>query len=136
MLVFLSESQSKQWLSWCDEEKIKLRAPPAIVQLSINDELAFAAGISSSLNTPLSTTEKMLEKRRLLRDSVRKEMGLTQNDMLVMSLSSINPGKGQLFLLESVQRLIDPKPLLKLRTSVDMNEGSTLAVKHHLRALL
>ncbi|KAG8643570.1 uncharacterized protein LOC110604242 [Manihot esculenta] len=137
MLVFLSEFQTKQWLSWCDEENIKLRSPPAIVQLSINDELAFVAGIPCSLNTPSSSPEKMLEKRRLLRDSVRKEMGLTDNDVLVMSLSSINPGKGQLLLLESVQLLIEQEPLRKTRTSVRMTgERSTLAAKHHLRALL
>lgn len=137
MLVFLSEFQTKQWLSWCDEENIKLRSPPAIVQLSINDELAFVAGILCSLNTPSSSPEKMLEKRRLLRDSVRKEMGLTDNDVLVMSLSSINPGKGQLLLLESVQLLIEQEPLRKTRTSVRMTgERSTLAAKHHLRALL
>ncbi|KDP37187.1 hypothetical protein JCGZ_06243 [Jatropha curcas] len=136
MLVFLSESQSKQWLSWCNEENIKLRSPPAIVQLSINDELAFAAGIACSLNTPSTTTQKMLEKRQLLRDTVRKEMGLTDNDVLVMSLSSINPGKGQLLLLESAQLLIEPNPLQKVTTSMDIDEGSTLAAKHHLRALL
>ncbi|XP_034917004.2 uncharacterized protein [Populus alba] len=63
-----------------------------------------------SLNTPTSSSEKMLEKRQLLRKSVRKEMGLTDNDMLVMSLSSIN--------------------------AVDKGNQSTLAAKHHLRALL
>jgi hypothetical protein len=91
MLVFLSESQMKQWQTWCEEENIRLRSPPAVVQLSVNDELAFVAGIACSLNTPTSSSEKMLEKRQLLRESVRKEMGLTDNDMLVMSLSSI-PG--------------------------------------------
>ncbi|KAJ9179124.1 hypothetical protein P3X46_010947 [Hevea brasiliensis] len=137
MLVFLSESQTKQWLSWCEEEKVKLRSPPAIVQLSINDELAFVAGIPCSLNTPSSSPEKMLEKGRLLRDSVRKEMGLTDNDVLVMSLSSINAGKGQLLLLESAQLLIEKEPLQKIRTAVVMDgDRSTLAAKHHIRALL
>ncbi|EEF34183.1 glycosyltransferase, putative [Ricinus communis] len=137
MLVFLSESQTEQWLSWCDEEKIKLRAPPAIVPLSINDELAFVAGIACSLNTPSSSPEKMLEKRRLLADSVRKEMGLTDDDVLLVSLSSINPGKGQLLILESAKLLIEPEPLQKLRSSVGIGEEqSRIAVKHHLRALL
>lgn len=102
MLVFLSESQSKQWLTWCEEEHIKLRSQPVIVPLSVNDELAFVAGIPSSLNTPTLSPEKMREKRQILRESVRTELGLTDADMLVMSLSSINPGKGQLLLLESV----------------------------------
>ncbi|KAK9102147.1 hypothetical protein Sjap_019401 [Stephania japonica] len=107
LLVFLSESQSEQWLAWCKEEGIELKSPPEVVPLSVNDELAFAAGISSSINTPTITVEKMLERKRLLRDAVRKEMGLTDNDMLVVSLSSINPGKGQMLLLESARLLVD-----------------------------
>lgn len=134
MLVFLSESQTKQWLAWCEEENIKLRSPPTVVQLSINDELAFVAGIACSLNTPSSSPEKMLEKRQLLRDTVRKEMGLTDNDMLVMSISSINQGKGQHLLLESANLMIEQEPLLKIRTSADIGKGqSNLAAKHHLR---
>ncbi|XP_011002702.1 PREDICTED: uncharacterized protein LOC105109641 isoform X2 [Populus euphratica] len=136
MLVFLSESQMKQWQTWCEEENIRLRSPPAVVQLSVNDELAFVAGIACSLNTPASSSEKMLEKRQLLRESVRKEMGLTDNDMLVMSLSSINAGKGQLLLLESANRVIEPDPSPKITNSVDKGNQSTLAAKHHLRALL
>ncbi|KAF9617252.1 hypothetical protein IFM89_035196 [Coptis chinensis] len=107
MLMFLSESQSKQWLAWCQEEGIKLYRPPALVPLSVNDELAFVAGIPCSLNTPSYSTEKMLEKRQLLRDAVRKEMGLTDKDLLVMSLSSINPGKGQLLLLEATRLMVE-----------------------------
>lgn len=136
MLVFLSESQMKQWQTWCEEENIRLRSPPAVVQLSVNDELAFVAGIACSLNTPTSSSEKMLEKRQLLRKSVRKEMGLTDNDMLVMSLSSINAGKGQLLLLESANLVIEPDPSPKITNSVDKGNQSTLAAKHHLRALL
>jgi len=102
LLIFLSEVQSKQWLTWCEEDHIKLRSQPVIVPLSVNDELAFVAGVSSSLNTPTLTQEIMKEKRQKLRESVRTEFGLTDKDMLVMSLSSINPGKGQLLLLESV----------------------------------
>ncbi|BAT91578.1 hypothetical protein LR48_Vigan05g215300 [Vigna angularis] len=140
MLVFLSESQSKQWQKWCEEERIKLRSYPEIVPLSVNDELAFVAGIPSTLNTPSFSTEKMVEKRQLLRESVRKEIGLTDNDMLVISLSSINPGKGQLLLLESVSSVLeqgllqDDKKMKKLST---MKEGiSTLARKHRNRKLL
>lgn len=102
-LIFLSESQSKQWLDWCEEEKIHLKEEPALVPLSVNDELAFAAGISCSLNTPSFTTENMLEKRQSLRKTVREEMGLNDDDMLAVSLSSINPGKGQLLLMESAR---------------------------------
>ncbi|KAG9138651.1 hypothetical protein Leryth_025839 [Lithospermum erythrorhizon] len=102
-LIFLSELQSKQWLGWCEEENIKLKSGLALVPLSVNDELAFAAGIPCTLNTPSFSTEKMLEKRQLLRESVRKEMGLADDDMLVIALSSINPGKGQLLLLESAR---------------------------------
>ncbi|KAL6140946.1 hypothetical protein ACLB2K_059238 [Fragaria x ananassa] len=140
MLAFLSESQSKQWLDWCEEEKIKLRSQPAIVPLSINDELAFVAGIGCSLNTPSSSTEKMLEKMKSLRDAVRKEMGLTDNDTLVISLSSINPGKGQLLVLNSVCLVIEEEPQpdnSKIKNSVRKGRvRSALARKHHIRALL
>ncbi|CAA6666282.1 unnamed protein product [Spirodela intermedia] len=101
-LIFLSESQSKQWLTWCEEERIHLRSEPGVVPLSVSDELAFVAGIPSSLNTPSFNVESMEEKRHLLREAVRKEMGLGDSDMLVMTLSSINPAKGQLLLLESI----------------------------------
>ncbi|RWW78185.1 hypothetical protein BHE74_00013603 [Ensete ventricosum] len=101
MLAFLSESQSRRWLTWCEEEHIHLTTQPMIVPLSLNDELAFVAGIPCSLNTPAFSTESMLEKRNILRAAVRKEMGLGDNDMLVMSLSSINPTKGQRLFLES-----------------------------------
>ncbi|KAI3777803.1 hypothetical protein L1987_47606 [Smallanthus sonchifolius] len=109
-LVFLSESQSKQWMAWCEEENIKFKSAPSLVPLSVNDELAFVAGISCSLNTPAFTTEKMLEKRLLLRKSVREEMGIKDSDMLVMALSSINPGKGHSLLLESVNLATNKKP--------------------------
>ncbi|KAL2332399.1 hypothetical protein Fmac_019980 [Flemingia macrophylla] len=140
MLVFLSESQSKQWQKWCEEESIKLRSQPEIVPLSVNDELAFVAGIPSTLNTPSFSTEKMVEKRQLLRVSVRKEIGITDNDMLVISLSSINPGKGQLLLLESAISVLeqgkfqDDKKMIK---ASNVKEGlSTLAKRHRIRKLL
>jgi hypothetical protein len=139
MLIFLSESQSRQWLNWCEEENIKLRSQPALVPLAVNDELAFVAGISCSLNTPSFSTEKMREKKQLLRDSIRKEMGLMDNDMLLLSLSSINPGKGQFFLLESARLMIEQKPLdnnSKIKNPVNIAQNqSNMAKKHHLRAL-
>ncbi|RVW34113.1 hypothetical protein CK203_084382 [Vitis vinifera] len=140
MLIFLSESQSKQWLTWCKEENISLISQPAVVPLSVNDELAFVAGITCSLNTPSFTTEKMQEKRRLLRDSIRKEMGLTDTDMLLLSLSSINPGKGQFFLLESVRSMIEQEPSqddpeLKDLAKIGQDQ-SNFSGKHYSRALL
>ncbi|CBI36173.3 unnamed protein product, partial [Vitis vinifera] len=140
MLIFLSESQSKQWLTWCKEENIRLISQPAVVPLSVNDELAFVAGITCSLNTPSFTTEKMQEKRRLLRDSIRKEMGLTDTDMLLLSLSSINPGKGQFFLLESVRSMIEQEPSQddpELKDLVKIGQDqSNFSGKHYSRALL
>ncbi|XP_072985488.1 uncharacterized protein [Typha latifolia] len=113
ILIFLSDSQSKQWLSWCEEEHIRLSSPPMVVPLSVNDELAFVAGIPCSLNTPDFSVEKMLQKRNLLRNAVRKEMGLSDNDMLLMSLSSINAGKGQYLLLESALSVLEHNVSLK-----------------------
>ncbi|CAH8359655.1 unnamed protein product [Eruca vesicaria subsp. sativa] len=143
LLIFLSEVQSKQWLTWCEEEHVKLRSQPVIVPLSVNDELAFVAGISSSLNTPTLTTEMMKARRQALRESVRKEFGLTDKDMLVMSLSSINPTKGQLLLLESaalaLERANEPEQVAKGHQSKTKNlngvkkEKISLAVRHRLR---
>lgn len=103
MLIFLSEAQSKLWELWCTEENAKLNSLVAVIPLSVNDELVFVAGIASSLNTPIYGTEQMLEKRKLLRNAVREQMGLKDNDVLVLALSSINAGKGQLLLLESAR---------------------------------
>ncbi|KAF6172915.1 hypothetical protein GIB67_035469 [Kingdonia uniflora] len=128
MLIFLSESQSKQWLAWCEEEGIKLRFPTSILPLSVNDELAFVAGIPSSLNTPSFSVEKMLERRQLLREAVREEMGLTDNDMLVMSLSSINPGKGQLLLLESAVSVVLEESITKASAIKENISGGTVGL--------
>lgn len=131
MVAFLSESQSKQWLSWSEEEKIKFYINPMIVPLSVNDELAFVAGIPCSLNTPAASVEKMIEKRELLRSVVRKEMGLSDNDALVMSLSSINPAKGQKLLLEAALLVTennvtikDPKKyeLIEVQKPIKLNQ--------------
>ncbi|KAJ8553369.1 hypothetical protein K7X08_024047 [Anisodus acutangulus] len=127
-LIFLSESQSKRWLAWCEEEHIKLKTQPALVPLSVSDELAFVAGIPCSLSTPLFSPEKMLEKRQLLRNFVRKEMGLTDKDMLVVSLSSINPGKGQFLLLETTRLLTEGAPPL--------NRSAVKSQDYHKRTLL
>lgn len=112
-LAFLSDSQSKRWLSWCEEEKIKLSSQPMLVPLSVNEELAFAAGIPTSLNTPQFSVEKMGEKIKILRNEVREEMGLGEDDVLVMSLSSVNPGKGQRLLLEAAILILEDKVSLR-----------------------
>lgn len=139
ILIFISELQSKQWLAWTDEEKVRLRSQPALVPLSINDEMAFVAGIACTLNTPSFSTEKMMEKRQLLRDSTRKEMGLTDNDMLVMSLSSINSGKGQHLLLESGRLVIEKEAFQEkssIKNPVDMKLRQFKSTKkHRLRAV-
>lgn len=106
-LLFLSELQSQQWSTWSAEEGIKLPSTVEVVPLSVNDELAFVAGLQTALNSPLFSVERMLEKRKSLRDEVRSSMGLDSNDMLVMTLSSINPGKGQLFLLQAALMIVD-----------------------------
>ncbi|GMN37271.1 hypothetical protein TIFTF001_006674 [Ficus carica] len=139
ILIFISELQSKQWLAWTDEEKVRLRSQPALVPLSINDEMAFVAGIACTLNTPSFSTEKMMEKRQLLRDSARKEMGLTDNDMLVMSLSSINSGKGQHLLLESGRLVIEKEAFQEkssIKNPVDIKLRQFKSTKkHRLRAV-
>ncbi|AES89083.1 putative glycosyl transferase, family 1 [Medicago truncatula] len=134
MLIFLSELQSKKWQKWCDEESIKLRLQPAHVPLSVNDKLAFSAGLHSS-----SDAEKIDEKRKLLRASVRRELGLNDNDMLVISLSSINPGKGQLLFLESAKSVLENESFQddnKMQNSSKVEDIYTLARRHHLRKLL
>ncbi|OWM78208.1 hypothetical protein CDL15_Pgr015027 [Punica granatum] len=134
MLIFISELQAEQWLAWCEEENIELTSPPMVVPLSVNEELALAAGIPSSLNTPSITVKKMKKKRQQLRDSVRKEMGLTDNDMLVISLSSINSGKGQLLLLESALLVIENNTS-QLRTLELGQEDDRLSIRRfHSRA--
>ncbi|GAB2250172.1 hypothetical protein Droror1_Dr00013531 [Drosera rotundifolia] len=140
MLIFLSELQLKQWLSWCEEEKIKLNTQTSLIPLSVNDELAFVAGIACSLNTPALNPEKMLEKQKILRHAVRQEMGLSDNDMLVMALSSINAAKGQLLLLESAHLIIEEHTSqsdagTKIVLGTDQDR-SGLARKLRLRGLL
>ncbi|GAB4850163.1 hypothetical protein Ancab_029458 [Ancistrocladus abbreviatus] len=132
MLIFLSELQSKQWLTWCEEENIKLITQTALIPLSVNDELAFVAGIPSSLSTPAFSPETMLRKQQKLRNAVRREMGLTDNDMLVMSLGSINAAKGQLLLLESACLIIEEQPSqndVGIRSSLGIGQGQSILVK-------
>ncbi|KAL5568739.1 hypothetical protein UlMin_025314 [Ulmus minor] len=138
MLAFLSKSQFQTWLNWCEEENIKLWSQPPVIPLSINDELACAAGIACKSSNPSSSTKKMMDKRHSLRESVRTEMGLTDNDVLLLSLSTINREKGQLLLLQSANLMIEKEYLQakSYKDPVDMNlDLSTLVRRHHLRAL-
>ncbi|KAL2932478.1 N-acetyl-alpha-D-glucosaminyl L-malate synthase [Bienertia sinuspersici] len=139
MLAFLSELQSKQWLDWSKEENTTLTTQTALIPLSVNDELAFVAGIPSSLNTPLSNPEKMSQRRQMLRNAVRQEMGLTDNDMLVISLGSINAAKGQLLLVESAYLAIEGEPFQSKVSSNISHETekktSKIARKFHLRGV-
>ncbi|KAG8372520.1 hypothetical protein BUALT_Bualt12G0074700 [Buddleja alternifolia] len=64
------------------------------------------------------TTEKIVKKRMSLRDAVRKEMGLTDDDMLVVTLSTIYPGKGHLLLLEWTRLVIEQGSLIKNKDSI------------------
>ncbi|GAB2293571.1 hypothetical protein Dimus_027780 [Dionaea muscipula] len=140
MLIFLSELQSKQWLTWCDEEKIKLDTQTTLIPLSVNDELAFVAGIACSLNTPAVSPEKMIQKQRILRNAVRQEMGLQDNDMLVMALSSINAAKGQALLLESAHLIVEElasKNDVGIKRVLGTGQGKSISVHRlKLRGLL
>ncbi|KAL8139426.1 hypothetical protein V2J09_005447 [Rumex salicifolius] len=140
MLIFLSELQSKQWLTWCEEEKIKLTTQISLIPLSVNDELAFAAGIPCSLNTPRFNPERMLEKKQILRKAIREQMGLKEDDMLVLALSSINSAKGQLLLVESAHLVIGEESSKK-NSGVNsllstLPDRSILTKKLRLRGLL
>ncbi|KAG5537632.1 hypothetical protein RHGRI_024921 [Rhododendron griersonianum] len=113
VLIFLTEPQSKEWLAWCKEDNIKLDSQEILVApLSVNDELASGAGISSSSDTSSSSgPEVMLDKRKELRKVVREEMGLKDSDVVVMCLGSINTAKGQLFFLETAAQMMVEKEL-------------------------
>jgi hypothetical protein len=74
-----------------------------------------------------------------LRASVRRELGLIDNDMLVISLSSINPGKGQLLFLESANSVVENESFqddYKMQNSSKVEDIYTLSRRHHLRKLL
>jgi hypothetical protein len=82
------------------------------------------------------------EKNRLdLRNKVRKEMGLDSTDFLVVALSSINPGKGQLMLIQAalmVEEGIEDEGLEGLRhvDPISLDEsGSTGCSGNALRKL-
>ncbi|BBM97447.1 hypothetical protein MPTK1_1g05790 [Marchantia polymorpha subsp. ruderalis] len=100
-LLFLSDIQSTLWKEWCRNESLPIAAHTEVVALSVNEQLASVAGLANSSNYQLA------EKRAQLREEVRRGMGLEPNDVLVASLSSINPGKGQLLLLQAALMVVD-----------------------------
>jgi hypothetical protein len=71
-----------------------------------------------------------------LREKIRKELGLNDNDMLVISLSSINPGKGQLLFLESANSVIENESFQEHDKKKQNSSQVTLARRYHIRKLL
>lgn len=99
-LIFLSEAQLKQWTTWSQSEDIALPHKVEIVPLCVNEKLSLRAGLYAR---NISTGSTM----QLLRHLVRAEMGLKPHDVLFTTLSSINPGKGQLKLLQAVAMVVE-----------------------------
>lgn len=99
-LIFLSESQLEQWKAWSQLEGIILPDMTRIVPLCVNQELSLKAGLYERNNTEENNIKR-------LRDLVRAEMGLKPHDVLLTTLSSINPGKGQLKLLQAVAMVVE-----------------------------
>ncbi|KAH7432431.1 hypothetical protein KP509_07G022100 [Ceratopteris richardii] len=99
-LIFLSEVQSKQWLSWARSEGILLPDKMRVIPLCVNAELSIRAGLYAS------TVGRALDTQKL-RDKVREEMGLKPEDVLLSTLGSINPGKGQLKLIQALDIVVE-----------------------------
>ncbi|KAI8544394.1 hypothetical protein RHMOL_Rhmol08G0293300 [Rhododendron molle] len=138
MLIFLIEPQSKEWLAWCAEDNINLDSQEiSVAPLSINDELASVAGISSSLDTFSSSgPEVMLHKRKELRKAVREEMGLRDSDVVVMCLGSINPSKGQILFLESAQMVVEKALSSQANIREVVSEGEQILQEQTLKILI
>lgn len=98
-LVFLSQTQEQLWRQWAKEDGIVLSSTVKVVSLSVSDALAATTGLNDEAGS--DSIAEAQKKRDTLRDCVRKEMGLVPSDYLVISLSSINPGKGQLLMLQA-----------------------------------
>ncbi|MCO5578431.1 hypothetical protein L7F22_032273 [Adiantum nelumboides] len=99
-LIFLSEAQLQQWLLWGQVEGIVLPHMVRVIPLCVNEELSLRAGLYARS----TSRERALQ---WLRDMVRAEMGLKPGDVLLTTLGSINPGKGQLKLLQAVNMVIE-----------------------------
>ncbi|CAM6007520.1 unnamed protein product [Sphagnum balticum] len=87
-LVFLSETQEQLWRNWASQEALSL---PSI----------FVHHFWPIGNKEDKESLKAERNRLDLRNKVRREMGLDSTDFLVVALSSINPGKGQLMLIQA-----------------------------------
>ncbi|CAK9215355.1 unnamed protein product [Sphagnum troendelagicum] len=87
-LVFLSETQEQLWRNWASQEALSL---PSI----------FVHHFWAIGNKEDKESLKAERNRLDLRNKVRREMGLDSTDFLVVALSSINPGKGQLMLIQA-----------------------------------
>ncbi|CAM6043057.1 unnamed protein product [Sphagnum compactum] len=87
-LVFLSETQEQLWRNWASQEALSL---PSI----------FVHHFWPIGNKEDKKSLKAERSRLDLRNKVRREMGLDSTDFLVVALSSINPGKGQLMLIQA-----------------------------------
>ena len=98
-LIFLSDSQLKRWKLWSEAEQIILPDMIKVISLSVNEDLAVKSGLGQEASA--------IEKRRDLRNHVRAEMGISPHDILFTTLSSINPGKGQLKLLQAVAMAVE-----------------------------
>ncbi|KAJ7521333.1 hypothetical protein O6H91_19G048400 [Diphasiastrum complanatum] len=100
-VIFLSEIQFQQWHQWCKLEDLTLPSEVSVIALSINDDIVAAAGLRDAFEGQIGGYADFHIKRKRLCYEVRKAMGVEPNDILFVSLSSINPGKGQLLMLEA-----------------------------------
>ncbi|KAH7366531.1 hypothetical protein KP509_18G083000 [Ceratopteris richardii] len=99
-LVFLSQAQLEQWLSWAQSNGILLPKKVKVIPLSVNAEISALAALYAK-----HLSQKIYLQQ--LRDKVRAEMGLVPEDVLITTLASINPGKGQLKLLQALGMLVE-----------------------------
>eukprot|EP00850_Spirogloea_muscicola_P017614 SM000153S01603 [mRNA] locus=s153:323513:326130:+ [translate_table: standard] len=106
-LVFISKLQSRLWHSWAQQDRVKLPAHTGQVHLSISEDLARMTGIAEGMDKRPDLVKLAEEKRKKLRSTVRKMLGLSKDDWLLVCLSSVNPGKGQLQLIRAVRMTLD-----------------------------
>ncbi|KAL3701399.1 hypothetical protein R1sor_019421 [Riccia sorocarpa] len=100
-LLFLSDTQAMTWREWSAKDGLSLSPDVDVVPLSVDGNLASIANLAGE---PDSSNAQRRDK---LREEVRRLMGLNSNDVLLASLSSISPGKGQLLLLQAALMVVD-----------------------------
>ncbi|CAI5479276.1 unnamed protein product [Closterium sp. Yama58-4] len=127
-LIFISHSQAATWRAWAAAEGLQLGGKQHVIPLSINAELAVLAGLAPLHPPPPLTTSAAAAAagqgmgegrgegegsgaadlaaasaaaRAAMRRRVRARIGARRGDMVVLCLSSVNPGKGQLGLLQA-----------------------------------